>query len=72
MERDSFLAIYSRVGAARMAAVFSAVSGAPRSADVVKQWAKLARRGKPLPDLVTPWMPHVLRVLELDAEVTRG
>jgi hypothetical protein len=70
MEQRLFLEIYPKVGAARVAEVFSAVSGASRSADVVKQWAKLVRHGKPLPDLVTPWIPSVTRMLEL--EVQRG
>lgn len=70
MERRLFLEIYPAVGAARVAEVFGAVSGVPRSVDVVKQWAKLVRGGKPLPDLVTPWVPQMVRVLEL--EVKRG
>ena len=67
---ERFLTLYDKVGPAKVAEVFSALTGVDRSADVVKQWALKARRGQDLPDLVVPWLPQLVRLLEL--EVSRG
>ncbi len=67
---ERFLKAYDEVGPERVAEVFSALTGTDRSSDAVKQWAMKARRGQELPDLVVPWLPQLVRLLEL--EVPRG
>ena len=68
--QDRFLELYGELGPGKVAEIFSALTDVERSPDVVKQWAKSARKGKPLPDLVVPWLPSLVRLLE--REVRRG
>lgn len=70
MEERLFLELCPKVGAARVAEVFTGLTGARRTGNNVKQWIRLVRLGKPLPDLVKPWVPQMVRLLEL--EVSRG
>lgn len=70
MEEKRFEELYAKVGAQRVADIFSALSGVKRNAMAIRQWKGMIKHGKGLPDWVCPYLSRLNALLEL--EVANG